>query len=724
MISNVRVLYWFVAQFTVAVGGATAALLGSHAAIWATLSAAGLGAVTLSAGWSTRHGQRTNKGVSEGIACLGLAAFLYSLFTQGLLLALALLLFFTQLALNTVLREYRQLYLSLLLGFVFIMVGAAEAVSGYYLLVFVLYTLSALYCLTETWLDQRPLVVKELQSPGLLQRLQVSGSVLLLALLIYLLMPRPPAAMLGARQAESSEFYQSESWEQQAEQSASNTDNTSADADNPSTEQVPPGSTDDPQRPGSPSGEPTYRYEGFEEQFDIDEVGDRSGQTGNGIVAYMQAPHGSYLKMRVFDHFDGQRWSHSRRVLDKKKLERGTLKLRTDLQPNFIQIIDIAQNLPAWIPSAPQVVELTLPASVIALDAWQQPLLPGPLRADTRYTVASHIAFVDERLQGSGPPPRDEDLQVPRGQDPRIAALAQRVTAGANNPLHKASLLEHHLRTAYDYSYRSIFDSQGVTPLSRFLFDERAGHCEYFASAMAIMLRSLNIPARLVTGFSATQKNPLTGYYEIRALDGHAWVEAWIDGRWLTFEPTALYDLPQPREEKLGAQQINDYVESLQRAEEAIGNQDLSVKQMLISLWQSLYVATLVALSYLKFMIVWALPYLVGLAVVFAIACLTRHFWQPPLAIAWSRWRIRLYRPRATKSSLRFYLFHLQRIAAYQGRPRSAQHTVAQWSKNLNDDTTMAALIAVNHAVFYEDKDVPLSDIQKAALRAVEAFRR
>ena len=72
-----------------------------------------------------------------------------------------------------------------------------------------------------------------------------------------------------------------------------------------------------------------------------------------------------------------------------------------------------------------------------------------------------------------------------------------------------------------------------------FLFETKTGHCEYFASAMAIMLRLQGVPARLVTGFSATNKNPLTGYFEVRALDAHAWVEAYFPAHgWVTFEPT------------------------------------------------------------------------------------------------------------------------------------------------------------------------------------------
>jgi hypothetical protein len=76
-------------------------------------------------------------------------------------------------------------------------------------------------------------------------------------------------------------------------------------------------------------------------------------------------------------------------------------------------------------------------------------------------------------------------------------------------------------------------------PLAFFLFQRRKGHCEYFASAMAIMLRTVNIPSRIVTGFAGGLYNPISGWYVIRASDAHSWVEAWMPGLgWTTFDPT------------------------------------------------------------------------------------------------------------------------------------------------------------------------------------------
>jgi hypothetical protein len=76
-------------------------------------------------------------------------------------------------------------------------------------------------------------------------------------------------------------------------------------------------------------------------------------------------------------------------------------------------------------------------------------------------------------------------------------------------------------------------------PLAEFLFVRKKGHCEYFASSMAVMLRSLQIPSRLVNGFHGGEFNDLTSQYVVRASDAHSWVEAYFPGYgWVSFDPT------------------------------------------------------------------------------------------------------------------------------------------------------------------------------------------
>ena len=128
-------------------------------------------------------------------------------------------------------------------------------------------------------------------------------------------------------------------------------------------------------------------------------------------------------------------------------------------------------------------------------------------------------------------------LQLPR-LDGRIADLAWNATAGLRPDFDRARALESFLRKSYGYTLE--LPSRYVPdPLAWFLLERKKGHCEYFASAMTVMLRTLGIPSRLVNGFQTGTYNPLTEQYVIRASDAHSWVEAYLEGRgWTTFDPT------------------------------------------------------------------------------------------------------------------------------------------------------------------------------------------
>jgi transglutaminase-like putative cysteine protease len=128
-------------------------------------------------------------------------------------------------------------------------------------------------------------------------------------------------------------------------------------------------------------------------------------------------------------------------------------------------------------------------------------------------------------------------LQLPK-IDPRVQRLADEVTARAANPYDKAASIESFLRTGYAYTL-DVNMPPNVDPLPYFLLQKRAGHCEYFASAMAVMLRAEGIPSRFVTGFLPGEYNDVGGDYIIRASDAHAWVEVFFPRYgWITFDPT------------------------------------------------------------------------------------------------------------------------------------------------------------------------------------------
>jgi transglutaminase-like putative cysteine protease len=116
----------------------------------------------------------------------------------------------------------------------------------------------------------------------------------------------------------------------------------------------------------------------------------------------------------------------------------------------------------------------------------------------------------------------DSYLQLPPDVDPRIPELARSATQRASTPYDKAAALETFLKTKYNYTL-DLTGNPGKDPLAHFLFETRAGHCEYFASSMTVMLRTLGIPSREVNGFLPGEFNELGGDYIVRAMHTVGW---------------------------------------------------------------------------------------------------------------------------------------------------------------------------------------------------------
>jgi len=128
-------------------------------------------------------------------------------------------------------------------------------------------------------------------------------------------------------------------------------------------------------------------------------------------------------------------------------------------------------------------------------------------------------------------------LQLPP-LDPRLPQLARHITASAPTSYDRAMAIDGYLQTQYAYTLR-LPSAPQRDPVASFLFERKAGHCEYFASSMALMLRTLGIPARVVNGFRSGEFNSVTGSYIVRARDAHSWVEAYFPRYgWVTFDPT------------------------------------------------------------------------------------------------------------------------------------------------------------------------------------------
>jgi transglutaminase-like putative cysteine protease len=129
-------------------------------------------------------------------------------------------------------------------------------------------------------------------------------------------------------------------------------------------------------------------------------------------------------------------------------------------------------------------------------------------------------------------------LQLP-ALDPRVGELAREIVAGAERDAERVARVERWLQENGRYTDSPPAVREGVTPVEQFLLERTLGHCEYFASAEVVLLRSLGIPARLVNGYAGGRENELGGFIEVAQSDAHAWVEVLFDDAgWVASDPT------------------------------------------------------------------------------------------------------------------------------------------------------------------------------------------
>jgi hypothetical protein len=247
----------------------------------------------------------------------------------------------------------------------------------------------------------------------------------------------------------------------------------------------------------------------------------------------------------ALEHFDGKSWRRTPSPFVAIPIQTGYFKLRqaaqgTDIimQTYFLQ--PLATDV---IFGSHKVLAVTADLGSLARDASDNLYVYARRARAIRYSVVSDMTRPDPSLIPAlpEPPPAEIEaccLQTPP-LDPRIRELAHALAASATNPLEKARALEAHLRSRYSYSVDLEGTPGAADPLAVFLFDTRRGHCEYFASALAVMLRQLGVPARLVNGFRAGTYNSLSDHWTVRQYDAHSWVEAWLPPYgWVEFDPT------------------------------------------------------------------------------------------------------------------------------------------------------------------------------------------
>ncbi len=283
---------------------------------------------------------------------------------------------------------------------------------------------------------------------------------------------------------------------------------------------------------------------GFSDQVSIGEHG--STILGNPeIVLRVEFPDappanigGLHWRGRSYDRFDGVRWTRSQNLPPSAG---PTSWYRSRWGGDLIEQRIFGSALES------RVLFALHPALDIEASNGVQPIFDNAgdfvywgrgAPAYTAYSPAEPPSSSDLRQPERGYRPSSEHyLQLPRSLDPRIRELADSLVRGTENRYDQAVALRDWLQT-FEYTRQLPATAREAT-LAHFLFERRAGHCEYFSTAMVVMLRSLGIEARNVNGFLGGQWSTFGDYLVVTQNEAHSWVEAWFPGfGWVTFDPT------------------------------------------------------------------------------------------------------------------------------------------------------------------------------------------
>ncbi len=301
----------------------------------------------------------------------------------------------------------------------------------------------------------------------------------------------------------------------------------------------------------------------------------RSTQLGGGrildddLVMYVDAPRFEYWRAVAFDRYTSEGWQNTtgeraRAVLGLTTAEQArsrlaggatmpladlrartvmtqTVRLAQDRKDNFITVAGTAAGISLPVAVEHSVLEPNRPNfDDTALIVSQE-----PLRAEAVYTVTALVSNADIlslRRAGTDYPSwvRDRYLQLPDTVTERTLNQAREVVEqfNAGNPYDQAIAIQTYLRTL-PYNERIDAPPAGAEPVDYFLFELRQGYCDYYASAMVVMLRSLGVPARWVQGYAGGVYDPELEHYVVRENIAHSWPEVYFPGfGWERFEPT------------------------------------------------------------------------------------------------------------------------------------------------------------------------------------------
>jgi transglutaminase-like putative cysteine protease len=246
-----------------------------------------------------------------------------------------------------------------------------------------------------------------------------------------------------------------------------------------------------------------------------------------------------YWRGPVFGSFNGRAWT----PLARRAVEPAPLKIEADRDSAIEYTVTLEPHRRDWLFAleAPAILPHVGGTSVRLTPDME--LLAGDLvRERTRYSMRSFMAFRFGR--NVGPAELADSLALPPSFNPRTRAFAtelqQRVASGADDrDVRLVRAVLDHFRTG-GYGYTLTPPTLGRHSVDEFLFDTKRGYCEHYASAFVVLMRSLGIPARVVTGYQGGEPNPVDGFVTVRQSDAHAWAEVWLKAQgWTRVDPTA-----------------------------------------------------------------------------------------------------------------------------------------------------------------------------------------
>jgi hypothetical protein len=500
----------------------------------------------------------------------------------------------------------------------------------------------------------------------------------------------------------------------------------------------------------SRSGGGITNFIGFSEQVTLGEIG--SLKRDNAVVMHVRIdgrlPRGT-LRWRgvALDEFTGRVWKKSPRArrADPVSSERGLFRLGTTEAVNRLTrqtvFLEHIESPVLFAASRPIAIQGDFTSMSIDAEGSVQSRRPG-------FDRIIYDAFSDLtepapwQLQNDRVPYSREFgryLQLPEQLDSRVAARANAmvVNAHARNRYDEAKAIETQLQQ--DFGYTLQMRASGVDPLADFLFNVRAGHCEYFSTAMAVMLRTRGIATRVVNGFLPGEYNEAAGAYTVRQSDAHSWVEVYFpeSRSWVVFDPTPTAGRTEPVSTGFAAQ-LGKYGEALELLwfEHVVGYDKQQQRVLATSLYSNLlefrrsFALFLASLRQTVLSRAATIPYVVFAVVMvflsmFAVVRVRRFGWRGAL----SQWNAKNVRD---KSGVDFYE-RLIALLEKRGIKRESYQTPLEFAMAVSIPDAVQITEAYNRVRFGVEKlstkerreiERRLSEMETESTKSHEPARR